>query len=1204
MKKFLALTALVLGLASCQTEPEGLDVNVGGEQLVTVNVTVPETETRANAGSDSAVGAFANGVLGTADDNTTMRYILQVYYKTEENSEAKYTASQERLVEYSDGKTVNFEVRLVPKRNYQFVVWADVVSDGKNDTDNHYNTSDLKNITLKGEWNAMDESRDAFTATELIENYSGSSDINITLKRPFAKLRVVTTDMKALNNLGIEPTTATVEYKVQHYNAFNALYGKAISDSKNRDIKHENYTIASYGENIAEGADMTLFSDYFFAENDAVQFELKVYDQNGDLIKENAFNTDIYVKRNYLTTIKGNILTENNSFDVTIDDVFAGELGEEDGKKFANVDTAEELLDAINKGIENITVEDDIDLNDLLTAGTLATRATTDPSLAIKAGKKINIDLGGFTLSATSSQTGKNYDMIDVRGTLSIKNGTIECKHEGNNMEWNNSTNVFNVTAGGVLNLDSVTAKNLGGSDMAFVAHLNNWGEVTLNVDNSTLESTYVAVRVFNSGNDMNNVTIKNSTLQGVSAAFWVHNYTVADFGSEAKAETQKALLNLNIYDQGNTFIPDVNGIRYGFTNSVRSDACGITKSVSEDGSIVTLGTILEDAVLRQGVAGYENSTIKKVVVGEGIAVLENRCFRKFHALEEVVLPAGLTTIGVKEKGNGDTTGTGMFQGCENLKTIIIPETVTTIDAGSFYGCSALETINIPSGVTRIEESSLRATGLKNIVFHEGVTYFGKQAFRDCENLEEIYINAPSFTIESNTFLNAAAPYPSITIYVVNAEMKAYLESVFDANTKTFITVKAPEVVANKDEIKEALESALESGDTNVIIDANGANIGNLDSGLSASKIPAGTTVTIRNANVSGKSYGNGVNGTVIFEGCTFNNSGAYSIHFDNGSGDVIFKNCHLYGWNSFGSSLNSVTFENCTLEGNGSYALIRSYVTLTLTNCTIDVSNANHTDVYPEGVEAVNDATLTMTNTKYEASNANGLNYALAAGANEVTLLAGNYELSGLNFVANDVTLKGVDKANVVLNLENSIYLQNKSVTLENLTYNLNAGKVYTEQAFAFVHHATAFNLKNCNVNRLRLNVNEANIEGCTFTLDTSNGFDGYCIYYYGNDNSTVNVKNSTFATAGKGICIYSESAKAYNLNVDKCSFTSSDSATDKAAIQMHTELGIYGNVKITETTATGFADINGGLWNELNNNTKVATDKFDIWVDGTQVH
>ena len=1196
--RFLALAALVLGVVSCQTEPEGLDVNVGGEQLVTINVAVPEAETRAG-GNNSALGVFDNGVLGTKEDNTTMRYILQVYYKTEENGEAKYTASKERLVEYSDDKSVAFEVRLVPERDYQFVVWADVVTNGKSDIDNHYNTEDLANIKLNNTWVAMDESRDAFTATELIEDYSGASNINITLKRPFAKVRVVTTDMKALNNLGIVPTKATVEYKVQHYNAFNALFNKAIGDSKNRDIKHENYAIASYGENTAAGADMTLFSDYFFAENDAVQFELKVYDQNGDLIKENAFNTDIYAKRNYLTTIKGNILTDGKGFDVTIDDAFAGENGKEDGKTFANVDTAEELLDAINKGIENITVEDNIDLNDLLTAGTLATRATTDPSLAIKAGEKINIDLGGFTLSATSSQTGKNYDMIDVRGTLSIKNGAIECKHEGNNMEWNNSTNVFNVTAAGVLNLNSVTAKNLGGSDMAFVAHLNNWGEVTLNVDNSTLESTYIAVRVFNSGPDMNNVTIKNSTLKGDKYAFWVHNYTLADFGNNAdKTAAQKALLNINIYNQNNTFIPDVDGIIYGFTNTIKSDSYGITKSVSEDGTEVTLGSLFENGIIRRNVAGAEgNNTIKEVVIEEGVGVLYDRTFRRFYALESVTLPSTLTTIGA--------TGTGVFQSCSALKNINIPASVTTIGMGTFYGCRALESIEIPAGVTRIEADCLRETGLKKVVFHEGVTYFGTQAFRDCEDLEEIYINAPSFTIESNTFLNAAAPYPNFTIYVVNTEMKDYLESMFDAHTKTFITVKGPEVVADKEEIKEALDSALADGETNVVIDANGANIGDLDYGLSASKIPAGTTVTIRNAEVSGSSYGNGVDGTVIFEGCTFNNEGgAYSIHFDSGSGDVIFKNCHLYGWNSFGSSLNSVTFENCSLHGNGKYALIRSYVDLTLTDCTIDVSNANHDDVYNEGVQAVNDATLTMTNTKYEASNANGLNYALAAGANKVTLLAGNYELSGLNFVANDVTLKGVDKANVVLNLENSIYLQNKSVTLENLTYNLNAGKGYTEQAFAFVHHATAFNLKNCNVNRLRLNVYEANIEDCTFTLNTSSGFDGYCIYYYGNDNSTVNVKNSTFATAGKCICIYSESAKAYNLNVDKCSFTSSDSATDKAAIQMHTELGISGNVKITETTATGFADINGGLWNELNNNTKVATDKFDIWVDGTQVH
>ena len=356
---------------------------------------------------------------------------------------------------------------------------------------------------------------------------------------------------------------------------------------------------------------------------------------------------------------------------------------------------------------------------------------------------------------------------------------------------------------------------------------------------------------------------------------------------------------------------------------------------------------------------------------------------------------------------------------------------------------------------------------------------------------------------------------------------------------------------------------------------------------------------------------------TVVFENCVFNGPD-YALHFDTAvaNSHVILKGCEVNSeWRvAIGAAVSmfeaidtkfnvagfinlwgKAKFTNCAF--NKPYYWICSMDYTEYTNCTCEDRALVADDIRIED-------TVIKINDEFYASNNESLKIALEKNASVVNLLDGNYELSGLNFVANNVTLKGVDKANVVLNIEKSIYLQNKSVTLENLTYNLNAGKGYDEHAFAFVHHATAFNLKNCNVNRLRLNVYEANIEDCTFTLDTSSGFDGYCIYYYGNDNSTVNVKNSTFATAGKGICIYSESAKAYNLNVDKCSFTSSNSATDKAAIQMHTECGISGNVKITETTATGFAAINGGLWNELNNGTGVPTDKFDIWVDGTQVH
>ena len=985
--RFLALAALVLGLASCQTEPEGLNVNVGGEVDTTITVTIPDTETRAG-GNYSAKGAFGN----VDWSQYTVRYIFEVYYGE---------TGVQKQVYYTDDMTASFPVRLVPGRHYNFVAWADVVPQANvtetnkalpyddNVVENHYDADDLNAITLNSTWVAMDETRDAYSGfhnTNGGEKYTGSSSINIRMTRPFAKLRVITTDMNELNALGITPVSAKVTYSAFSHQSFNALEGTYSGEISS---KTHTYTIADYADQT--GANKVLFTDYFFADdNDVVKFQLDVYEKGVDnqnettLIKHNDFTTDIPVQRNYLTTIQGNILTDGNNITVTVEN--DGAFDGENIENIVEVNNATEFQNAIENaenGEETVIVlGQDINLNDLFAQTQAVTRASsTDPSLTIAAGKSLTFDLNGKKLSATSTQTGKNYNMFDVRGTLTVQNGTIEYEHKGENMGWNSSTNLFNVTAGGVLNLGGVTAKNLGGSDMGFVAHLNNWGEVTLNVDNCILESNYVAVRVFNSGPDMNNVTIKNSTLKGVSAAFWVHNYTVEDFGTEAKAEAQKALLNLNIFDESNTFSP-ILGIRFGFTNSLRFDSYGITRS--EKDSVVTLGKLFGNGVVRRYVAGDENNTIKKVIVGEGITTFENRTFRKFHALETIELPSTLTTIGVNGKGNDDTTGTAVFQGCENLKNIVIPESVTIIDKGTFYGCSSLESINIPSGVTRIEESSLRATGLKKVEFHAGVTYFGEQAFRDCKQLTEVVINAPEFTMEGNTFGIMAAPYTPMTIYVANADMKAYVESKLTAHAKTYITVKAPVAVTDKASLQAAMADAIKAGEKNIFIDGTNFS-GDLNYGFSNANLPAGVTVTIRNAKVTATSKWNCLNGKLVFENCEFT-AGLYSIHFDDndGVGDVVFKNCKLVGWLPF-AAINSVTFEGCHLTGNGSYALIRSYADLTLKNCIIDTTLANHTDEYTDGVHVIAPATLTENNVTYIDNHTAYLQNVLKAGKHVV---------------------------------------------------------------------------------------------------------------------------------------------------------------------------------------------------------------------------
>ena len=224
------------------------------------------------------------------------------------------------------------------------------------------------------------------------------------------------------------------------------------------------------------------------------------------------------------------------------------------GKTFenvTNVSTASELAEALAAG-GHVELDADIEIN-------------ADETVTIASGVTASIDLNGHTISGSASKSG-NEEMFLVKGTLNVTNGAITMT-SSNNQGWNAMSTVFDVTGGGILNLNNAVVKNLGGTDMAYCVHLNNWGEVTLNANHSTLESTYIPVRVFNSGNDMNNVTIKNSNLVDTgdgSVALWIHNYTATDFGGSAeKAEAHAALLNFNI-DGSNSF---TGKISYGFSD-------------------------------------------------------------------------------------------------------------------------------------------------------------------------------------------------------------------------------------------------------------------------------------------------------------------------------------------------------------------------------------------------------------------------------------------------------------------------------------------------------------------------------------------------------------------------------------------------------------------------------------------------------------
>lgn len=395
MKRLFSLALVLLALAACQRETDVVDIEFGDAGEVTVNVSLTE-QTR--VGSDK--GADLASI--TAPGGERIRYILEVYHKD-------VCSSQQ--IKCLDSDEAAFAVRLAPDREYTFVVWADIVASDSEVSPYYTTENGLKNITLKGEpvtalWKADDNSRDAFTATKVVENFSSASVIDMPLTRPFAKVRALTTDEAMLGYVGVKPTYAEVEYD-EVFTAYNAMTATPYASVSN--FKHEKFAITDYADDLA--GEMTIFADYLFVGNNGgtVNFSLNVYDQNSDIIKSNNFNTDIPIKRNTVTTIKGSLLTSGTSIDVGIDGSFAG------GVTFVNNAAAlhSAIAEARSGGV--VVLNADITLDDV-------TRAEQTTALEIGADKNITLDLNGRSLTMTKACTA-SYSMITNKGELTIKDG-------------------------------------------------------------------------------------------------------------------------------------------------------------------------------------------------------------------------------------------------------------------------------------------------------------------------------------------------------------------------------------------------------------------------------------------------------------------------------------------------------------------------------------------------------------------------------------------------------------------------------------------------------------------------------------------------------------------------------------------------------------------------------------------------------------
>ena len=155
---------------------------------------------------------------------------------------------------------------------------------------------------------------------------------------------------------------------------------------------------------------------------------------------------------------------------------------------------------------------------------------------------------------------------------------------------------------------------------------------------------------------------------------------------------------------------------------------------------------VYEDDILfnkdKSRIISFRKQNIKSYVIPSSVTSIGDSAFSWCDSLSEIVIPSSVTSI-----------GKGAFSYCDSLSEIVIPSSVTSIGNNAFSGCRSLSDIVIPSSVTSIGDGAFSDCGsLSSIVIPPSVTSIGDGVFYHCDSLSKIVIPSSVTSIGNNAF--------------------------------------------------------------------------------------------------------------------------------------------------------------------------------------------------------------------------------------------------------------------------------------------------------------------------------------------------------------------------------------------------------------------------------------------------------------------
>ena len=154
---------------------------------------------------------------------------------------------------------------------------------------------------------------------------------------------------------------------------------------------------------------------------------------------------------------------------------------------------------------------------------------------------------------------------------------------------------------------------------------------------------------------------------------------------------------------------------------------------------------------------------IKDLVIPNSVTSIGERAFWECSGLTSVTIPNSVTSI-----------GWDAFGGCSGLTTITIPNSVTSIGGGAFMSCLGLTSVTIPNSVTSIGDGAFSdCRSLTSVTISSGVKSIDSKAFAYCLELTDVYCLAEEVpSTSTNAFQDSNIG--NATLHVPAASVDAY----------------------------------------------------------------------------------------------------------------------------------------------------------------------------------------------------------------------------------------------------------------------------------------------------------------------------------------------------------------------------------------------------------------------------------------------